>query len=53
MKCCEWKRPGNDVCRIQMKVPGTANTYNPKDKRYVCKFCRQKSAYRGRFRIMW
>lgn len=50
--CCEC-RSTDDVCYIQMKIPGTANTYSRKDKRYVCKRCRKKREYRSRFRILW
>ncbi len=41
-----------DVRRIQMKVPGTTNTYEPGSRRNVCKKCRKKPDYRGRFRIV-
>lgn len=51
--CCECGVTGKDVLMIQMKIPGTANTYDRKDKRYVCKRCRKKHEYRGRFRILW
>jgi hypothetical protein len=52
MKCQECGYHMKSTCLIQMKVPGTANTYDPKDRRKVCKSCRKGPDYRGRFRLI-
>ena len=51
--CCECGDTKNDVRQVQMRIPGTAGSFNSKDRRYVCKACRKKRGYRGEFRILW
>jgi hypothetical protein len=39
------------IRKVQMKVSGTASTYNPDDIRLLCNLCRVLPEYKGRFRL--